>query len=60
MITNRSSYIYKIQRGNIMKELISSLLLWLSIAALCWLFAVVTPPQSSAENDWIADMEGGR
>ena len=43
-----------------MKELISSLLLWLSIAALCWLFAVATPPQYSAENDWTADMEGGR
>lgn len=42
------------------KELIYSLLLWLSIAALCWLFAVSTPPQSSAENDWTADTEGGR
>ena len=43
-----------------MKELISSLLLWLSIATLCWLFAVVTPPQYNAENDWTVDMEGGR
>ena len=34
-----------------MKELISSLLLWLSIAALCWLFAMVTPPQYNAESD---------
>ena len=58
MIATRSSCICK--GGNAMKELISGLLLWLSIAALCWLFAVVTPPQYNAENDWTVDMEGGR
>lgn len=40
-------------------ELIGGIFLWLLIAAFCWVFAVATPAQYTAESDMArAETEG--